>query len=162
MNVSILLWIKTFMFLNGFVSFRYWKLYYRREVKLLLPNFRYIASTFLHIFPRNVGQNKYRTRWKPGQGMQDMRNAWWKVCRKWEMHNRNEAGLEECTTQGMKNIRNAWREGCTKGGMQGIRNVRQDMRSAWQDRDSAWEIYDRRGAGHEECTTGGQQDMKNA
>ena len=50
------------------------------------------------------------------------------------MHDRRDAGHEECTTGGMHNMRNA-----QQGGGQ-----------------------DRWGAGHEGCTTGGMQDMRNA
>ena len=94
-NVSILLSIRSFTFLNVFVSFLYRRLFYQKWVTFL-------ASTFAPNF---------------------------------------DEGHKECMT----------------GGMQ-----LQNMRNARQDRGRTYGMYDRIGAGHEEFTTGGVQNMRNA
>ena len=142
------------------------------------------------LFPRNVGQNgctvvpnepeEHRAKGCRAWGMhgrwgasktnapqvgylQDMRNARQVWCRTWGMHDRWGAGHEECTTGGVQDTRNARQVGCRTLGMHmHMTGGVQDMRNVRQDRGSAWRMYNRRGAGHEECTAGWNwmQDMR--
>ena len=96
-------------------------------------------------------------------GVQNPRNAWQVWCRTWGMHDRWGAGHEECTTGGVQDTRNVWQVGCRTLGMHmHMTGGVQDMRNVRQDRGSAWRMYNRRGAGHEECTAGWNwmQDMR--
>ena len=58
--------------------------------------------------------------------------------------------------------RNVWQYGCRTGGTQD--KGMQDITNAWQEGCRTWWMHNRRGAGHEECMTGGvqPQDMRNA